>query len=154
MCQPNYMAKRPPVPKSLFFVLLTILMLQSCKVYEGHYVTEDDAVSSAQRVKVETVDGKTYKFKQLFKEGDQLVGLAKPNSLAVKEMPSRIIQDTLGHKDQKIALERENIKEIHMLDPKKSKRRTVGLVVAVTLGMVWLVAMAAITVTSVSLLSY
>lgn len=129
-------------------------MTQSCKVYEGHYSNEDEAVSSALRVKVETIDGKTYKFKQLLKDGDQLVGLAKPNSLAAKEMPSQIIQDTLGLKDQKIALMRENIREIHVLDPKKSKRRTVGLVVGVTLGTVLLVTLVAVTVATVSLLSY
>ena len=148
------MYKRPVFSKLFAFIAFTFLTLQSCKVYEAYNSTEDEAVSSGLRVKVETIDGKTYKFKRLLSEGDQLVGLAKSNSLAAKEMPSRMIPDSTGLKGQKIALVRENIKEIHVQDPKKSKRRTVGLVVGLTLGTILLAALVGTAVATAALLSY
>ena len=135
---------------NLFFILFIVISIQSCKVYDTGYTSETDAVASARKVKVIALDGKTYKFKKLLIEDEQLIGLSKPNSKEAKALPSKEFVDSEGHKLEKVSINRETIKEINLYDKKKSTSRTIWLAAGLTLGIVLI---AAATVTTVAVVS-
>ena len=125
---------------SVFSIIFIVISIQSCKVYDTDTVPELEAVASAKKVKVITVDGKTYKFEKLVIDEEQLVGLSKPQSKAAKYLPSEKFVDSNGHTKEKVSIDRETIKEIKVYDKKKSKKRTKWLVVGITGGLVLLAA--------------
>ena len=118
------------------FIIFIAISIQSCKVYDKDDVSEPKAVASARKVKVIALDGKTYKFKKLLIEDEQLIGLAKPNSKEAKYLPSEKFVDSTGHTMEKVSINRETIKEINLYDKKKSTKKTIWLVVGLTLGVV------------------
>ena len=125
---------------SVFSIIFIVISIQSCKVYDTDTVPELEAVASAKKVKVITVDGKTYKFEKLVIDEEQLAGLSKPQSKAAKYLPSEKFVDSNGHTKEKVFIDRETIKEIKVYDKKKSKKRTIWLVVGITGGLVLLAA--------------
>jgi len=133
------------------FIIFIAISIQSCKVYDKDDVSEPKAVASARKVKVIALDGKTYKFKKLLIEDEQLIGLAKPNSKEAKYLPSEKFVDSTGHTMEKVSINRETIKEINLYDKKKSTSKTIWLVAGITLGVVLLAG--AVAATAVVLIS-
>jgi len=117
------------------FIIFIATSTQSCKVYSNDDVPELEAVASAEKVKVITF-GKTYKFNKLVIDEDNLVGIAKPQSEGAKYLPSETFVDSEGRTMEKVSIDRETIKEINVFDKKKSKKRTIWLVVGITLGVI------------------
>jgi len=130
---------------NLFFIFFIVISIQSCKVYNTDSAPEMEAVTSAKKVKVITVDGQTYKFKKLVIDEGQLVGIASPQSKAAKTLPSEKFIDTEGKNLEKVLINRDTIKEINVYDKKKSTRKTIWLVAGLTLGIVVLAAATAAT---------
>jgi len=120
----------------VFFIIFTAISIQSCKVYDTDAVPELEAVESAKKVMVITTDGNTYKFEKLVIDEEQLVGLSKPKSKEAKNLPSEKFVDSKGHTKEKVSIDRETIKEINVYDKKKSTKKTIWLVVGLTLGIV------------------
>lgn len=134
---------------NVFFIIFFAISIQSCKVYDTNAVPELEAVASAKKVKVITADGETYKFEKLVVDEEQLVGISKPKSKAAKYLPSEKFVDSNGHTKEKVYIDRETIKEIKVYDKKKSKKRTIWLVVGITLGIVLVVgSLAAVVIVS------
>lgn len=121
-----------------FFIIFIATSTQSCKVYSNDPTPELEAVASAKKVKVRTIDGKTYKFNKLVIDEDNLVGLTKPKSMEAKYLPSETFVDSEGHTMEKVSIDRETIKEINEFDKEKSRKKTIWLVVGITLGVVLL----------------
>jgi len=120
----------------VLFIIFIGTSTQSCKVYSNDATPELEAVASAKKVKVRTIDGISYKFNKLVIEEDNLVGLTKPKSNAAKYLPSETFVDEKGKTMEKVSLDRETIKAINEYDEKKSKKRTVWLAVGIALGIV------------------
>jgi len=120
----------------VFFIIFTAISIQSCKVYDTDAVPELEAVASAKKVMVITTDGTTYKFEKLVIDEEQLVGLSKPKSKEAKNLPSEKFVDSEGHTMEKVSIDRDTIKEINEYDKKKSTKKTIWLVVGLTLGIV------------------
>jgi len=120
----------------VFFIIFIAISIQSCKVYDTDAVPELEAVASAKRVKVITTDGNIYKFEKLIFDEEQLVGLSKPKSKEAKYLPSEKFVDSTGHTMEKVSINKETIKEINLYDEKKSRKKTIWLVVGITLGIV------------------
>lgn len=137
---------KPAIVITFIFFAISI---QSCKIYDTDSVPELEAVESAKKVKVITVDGNTYKFEKLVIDEEQLVGLSKPQSQAAKALPSEKFVDSDGHSKVKVSIDRETIKEINVYDKKKSKKRTIWLAVSLTVGLV-LLASASVAVVAVA----
>lgn len=131
---------------SVFFIIFIAISIQSCKVYDAGNVPELEAVASAKKVKLITVDGETYKFEKLVIDEEQLVGLSKPQSKAAKYLPSEKFVDSEGHTKEKVSIDRETIKEINVYDKKKSKKRTIWLAVGLAGGLLLLAAAGAAVV--------
>ncbi len=134
------------IPKIALLCLLFVCLFQSCKVYDTDSRSQQEAIDSELKVKILTVDGSTYKFKKLIIEDEQLIGFASPNSKEAKLLPSKKFTDEKGHKLEKVAIDNDTIKEINVYDKKKSSRRTVFLVVGLTLGMVIVLAATVVVV--------
>jgi hypothetical protein len=130
--------------------LLVVCLFQSCKAYDTDSAPQQEAIDSELRVKVLTVDGSTYKFKKLIIEDQQLIGLTNPNSKAAKLLPSKKFVDAKGRELEKVAIDNDTIKEINVYDKKKSTRKTVFLVVGITLGIVIIAGIAAAAVVVVA----
>ena len=126
--------------------LLVVCLFQSCKAYDTDSAPQQEAIDSELRVKVLTVDGSTYKFKKLIIEDQQLIGITNINSKAAKLLPSKKFVDAKGRELEKVAIDNDTIKEINVYDKKKSTRKTVFLVVGITLGIVILAGIAAAAV--------
>ena len=135
---------------SIAFIIFITISIQSCKIYDTGAAPELEAVASAKKVEVITVDGKTYKFEKLIVEDEQLVGISKPNSKAAKYLPSEKFVDSNGHKMEKVSIDRATVKEINLYDKKKSKRKTILLVVSLTLCVAVLAAVAAAAAVAVA----
>ena len=118
----------------VFFIIFIAISTQSCKVYDTDAVTELEAVASAKKAMVISSDGNTYKFEKLIFDEEQLVGLSKPKSKAAKYLPSEKFVDSTGHTMEKVSINKETIKEINLYDKKKSTKKTIWLVVGITLG--------------------
>ena len=98
-------------------ILSSIFLLQSCKIYRKKTATTDEAIEFHRGVKVVTSNDKTYKFKKLIKEDEQLFGLTKKNSKIAKELSHLISEDEPQKKGYvKINLSDDFIKEIHLLN--------------------------------------
>lgn len=130
---------------SVFFIIFIFFSIQSCKVYDKN-VPEMEAVESSTRVKVITTNGKTYDFEKLLIEEDQLLGISKPKSKEAKHLPSEKYVNSKGDTKEKVSINRETIKTISVYDERKSKRRSIWLVVGISLGTLFLAAGAAAAV--------
>ncbi len=105
-------------PISLF--LATIFLFQCCKAYYKETVSIDDAIGSdKKRVKIISSDSIKYVYKSIYFKNDSLYGLEK------------------GNKNIETLIQTENIKEIHLLNIKKSRVRTALLIILIPLGIVF-----------------
>lgn len=63
--------------KLLTITLVLILVLQGCRVYKHKESSLQEAVTEQKRVKIKTTDGKTLKYKRVYKEDGQYFGTKK-----------------------------------------------------------------------------
>ena len=76
--------------KWIAITLSTLMLLQSCKVYHSNTVTVDEAVLSTKRIMVKDFNDRIFKFNMLFREEDQLYGIAKRKSGTAKLLAEQI----------------------------------------------------------------
>lgn len=105
-------------PISLF--LATIFLLQCCKAYYKETVSIEDAIGSdKKRVKIIKMDNSKYVYKSLNFKNDSLYGHQK------------------GNKNIETFIQTEDIKEIHLLNIKKSRVRTALLIIFIPVGILF-----------------
>lgn len=105
-------------PISLF--LATIFLLQCCKAYYKETVSIEDAIGSdKKRVKIIKMDNSKYVYKSLNFKNDSLYGHEK------------------GNKNIETFIQTEDIKEIHLLNIKKSRVRTALLIIFIPVGILF-----------------
>ena len=63
----------------LVLIFITLILLQSCVVYEKSSVSLEWAAQQERKAKVKTINNQTYKFKLIRFENDQFYGLQKVN---------------------------------------------------------------------------
>lgn len=108
--------------KKLFpLLLLSILLLQSCKVYDSKSATKEDALLYAGKVKVKSNSNSTYKFEKLIIEDNQLYGIGKRISNKSKVLyTNNIVNLNKNDKNVKILLTDDLVNEIHLYNKGKS----------------------------------
>ena len=96
--------------KSLPIIVLSIILLQSCVAYQDTSVSLNDAQNQG-RVKVATTYGIQMKFKNIYTKDNIYYGVAK---------------------SQEICVDSTQILNVYLKDRKKSNKRTVFLVLAIS----------------------
>jgi|OpeIllAssembly_1097287.scaffolds.fasta_scaffold377651_1 hypothetical protein len=109
----------------LITLLLSILLFQSCKIYQSKPITSDEAVEFQRNVKIKTTTNETYKFESLQKEDGKLYGIAKSNSRTAKKLKDRIIKSDSNGKFVKILLPDNFIDKIYYQDKTMSTVSTI-----------------------------
>jgi hypothetical protein len=105
-------------PVALF--LSVVVLFQCCKVYQKNSVTVEQAIGSDnKRVKIITVDDKKLIFDSLYYRNNDLIGLLSRSN---KKQLSEVI------------IKEGSIKSVHLLNLKKSRTRTILLVVLIPVG--------------------
>ncbi|AOW21638.1 hypothetical protein [Urechidicola croceus] len=66
------------------FVLSSVIMIQSCRVYHKETVTLDEAIQKQKRVKIITNDDQKYKFKKVVFEDGLFYGVSMKKGKEVK----------------------------------------------------------------------
>jgi hypothetical protein len=100
----------------LITLLLSVLLFQSCKIYQAKPITSDEAVEFQRNVKIKTTTNETYKFESLQKEDGKLYGIAKSNSRTAKKLKDKIIKSNSNNKFVKILLPDDFIDKIYYQD--------------------------------------
>ena len=70
--------------RRLSFLLMLLMLVQSCRVYKRESVTLDQAISEGKRVKIRTIDNRTYKYKIVEKEDGMYYGVNMKNKEIVR----------------------------------------------------------------------
>jgi hypothetical protein len=97
-------------------LLLSVLLLQSCKVHQTKSMTSDEAIEFQRNVKIKTTTNETYKFESLQKEDGKLYGIAKSNSRTAKKLNDQIVKSDSNNEFVKILLPDDFIAEISQQD--------------------------------------
>jgi hypothetical protein len=97
-------------------LLLSVLLLQSCKVHQNKSMTSDEAIEFQRNVKIKTTTNETYKFESLQKEDGKLYGIAKSNSRTAKKLNDQIVKSDSNNEFVKILLPDDFIAEISQQD--------------------------------------
>jgi hypothetical protein len=116
--------------KWIAITLSTLMLLQSCKVYHGATVTQEEAAMSTKRVMVKNFNDGTFKFDRLHEEKGQLYGIAKRRSSTAKLLNEQIVESNLEAKYVKIHLPQNTIREYHLQDRTMSTLITILIPVA------------------------
>ena len=66
--------------KMIAFVLTLAVLFQSCRAYNYHSVSLQEAAKDGRRVKIKTKENKVLKFKKVVYEDEQFYGLKKKNA--------------------------------------------------------------------------
>jgi len=116
--------------KSLACALSLLILLQSCNIYYTSPATVDEAVSSADKVKIVSPDQETYKFNRIVKIDSLLYGYTKNKSAAAKKLSGQIIFKEADSKTAKIQLYDHNINTIYL------KNKTGSTIVSIAIPVV------------------
>jgi len=117
--------------KFLALALSFLVLLQSCNVYHSSPSTIDEAIRSADKVKIVSPDQNTYKFDHLVKIDSLVYGYVKKNSLAAKELSGQIILKDADGKYAKIQLYNRNIASVHLKNHTASTLVTIAVPVGI-----------------------
>ena len=115
--------------KSISILLMVLITLQSCVVYYSETASVDEAVQSANRVKVVTTSNDIHKFKKLQKEDEKIYGITKANSSTAKKFSDQETTEIIGSKNVSILLSDTQITEIYLKNKTMSTVLTVGAIV-------------------------
>lgn len=108
------------------FLMLSII-LQSCSVYHSQTATIDQAIQSADRVKIISPTNDAYKFKRIEKINEEIYGISKRKSFTAKELNSQIIPKHSDQKNVGILLIDHNISSIHLKNKSASTIITIAI---------------------------
>ncbi len=118
--------------KWIALTLSALFLLQSCRVYHSKSVTVDEAILSAEKVKLKNFNEDTFKFDKLQKEDGQLYGIARRGSKTAQLLSEQIVNEIIITKYQssgkfvKILLLENTIKEYHLTNNTLSALLTIG----------------------------
>jgi hypothetical protein len=105
--------------KPIALILVLSIIFQGCKVYYKEAATPEKAFESSNRVKIITVDDREMYFDKIIIEDDVLYGVRKIKGKSIN-----------------IILSQSDIKEIHLIDLDKSKKKTRILILSCFMGVV------------------
>ena len=112
--------------KWIAITLSTLLVFQSCRVYHSKTSTVEEAILSAEQVKLKNFNEDTFKFDKLQKEDGQLYGIARRGSSTAQLLSEQIVKSNLDAKYVKILLPENTIKEYHLTNNGLSTLLTIG----------------------------
>jgi len=134
--------------KILPLLLLSIVLFQSCKIYDSKSSTKEDAILFAGKVRVKSVSNTSYKFEKLIVEEDNLYGIGKRLSAKSKQSyNNNIVNKNPTDKHVKILLTDNLVNEIHLFNKGKT-----DALKAVGFGVVGLYILAALVTLGVALI--
>lgn len=113
--------------KAISLLLVFLLLLQSCSVYNRAPTSVEAAVASEKRVKIITTDNKRLKFKQLEKRDNKLIGITGRGSITSKKvlgMPAQIDGKYLI-----VDLSNLDIEQVRLRNKTNSTIATIGFIV-------------------------
>ena len=105
------------VTKFFIVFLVALLLCHSCKVYQIHNVTLEEAIASKENVKVIMWD-KKYTFCKLMYKEEQLYGIDKITSTTAKKLDHLMAGCSLDGKIAKFKLDENDIQEIYLRNKK------------------------------------
>jgi len=115
--------------KPISILLMFLITLQSCVVYHSKTASVDEAIQSANRVKVVSTSNDIYKFKNLQNEDEKIYGITKANSSTAKKFSDQETTEIMGSKNVSILLSDTQINEIYLKNKTMSTVLTVGAIV-------------------------
>lgn len=131
--------------KAISLLLVFLLLLQSCIVYNGPSISVEEAVASEKRAKVITADDQKLKFNRLENKNDRLIGITKLRSSTAKKlagMPAKI-----DGKYLEVDLSSLDIEEIKLRDKSGSTVLT-AIAIAGALVVIWYIVLGIILTNS------
>lgn len=113
--------------KKLSFLLVFLILLQSCSLYHKPTTVESALVADSQ-VRIITTDNKKYKFRWLESENDRLMEYARRGTTTAGKLAGMPV--TIEGKYLKADLSNLNIEEINLRNKTGSKILTFGIIAA------------------------
>lgn len=111
-----------------------ILSFYSCNVYHTSPGTISEAVESESRVRVVTKDNKSFELKNLYQEGNELVGITGKKSETARMLNGR--EQEPNGKDIKIRFQKEEILAVYLKNKKMSRLVNYGVPVIGAAGII------------------
>ncbi|CAN5327077.1 hypothetical protein BH23BAC2_BH23BAC2_11540 [soil metagenome] len=119
---------------SKLFIL--IFLFQSCSIYRSKPASVERALEFNRKVKLTTENNQVFKFKALEKDGTDLVGIARANSKAAKQMAENIVEKNYKGKFVKIGIAEDSIEEIRLKNYTVSAIVPIAVVIVVFVGFI------------------
>jgi hypothetical protein len=111
--------------KSISFLMVFFLLLQSCTVYNIP-ATVESAVVAEKKAKVIAVDNQKYKFKRLENKNDRLIGITRQGNSTAKKLAGMPV--VIKGKFLEVDLSSLEIMEVRLRNETASTLLTVGMV--------------------------
>ena len=107
------------------------MLLQSCTVYHSAPSTLEEAVSSADKVKIKSPDYEVYKFSNISFLDGNIYGLAKKKSSTARALSNQIMVKTSDQKNVRILLTELNVSSYHLKNRTGSTLVTIAVPVVI-----------------------
>ena len=117
--------------KALSLIFAFLMLLQSCTVYHSTPSTLEEAVSSADKVKIKSPDFEVYKFSNISYLDGNIYGLAKKKSSTAKALSNQITVKTSDQNNVRILLTEQNVLSYHLKNRTGSTLVTIALPVVI-----------------------
>ena len=111
--------------KGIAYVLMFLLLFQSCTVYHSNTSSVDQAIASNNKVKVDGSEDFSYKFKKIERINGEIYGLTKTKSNTNKRLRGRETKESQIKNNIYLKLSEEDIQTIHL------KNKTASTVVTI-----------------------
>lgn len=112
--------------KTVSYLLVFLLLLQSCSVYNIPSTVEA-AVVADKKVKITTTDNQKYKFKRLEKKNDRLIGITGLESTTANKLAGTPAQ--INGKNLELDLSGLDIEEVELRNRSQSTAYTVVTII-------------------------
>ncbi len=117
--------------KALSLIFAFLMLLQSCTVYHSTPSTLEEAVSSADKVKIKSPDFEVYKFSNISYLDGNIYGLAKKKSSTAKALSNQITVKTSDQNNVRILLTEQNVLSYHLKNRTGSTLVTIAVPVVI-----------------------
>jgi hypothetical protein len=117
--------------KALSLIFTFLMLLQSCTVYHSAPSTLEEAVSSADKVKIKSPDFEVYKFSNISFLDGNIYGLAKKKSSTAKALSNQITVKTSDQNNVRILLTEQNVLSYHLKNRTGSTLATIAVPVVI-----------------------
>jgi len=117
--------------KALSLTFAFLMLLQSCTVYHSAPSTLEEAVSSADKVKIKSPDFEVYKFSNISFLNGNIYGLAKKKSSTAKALSNQITVKTSDQNNVRILLTEQNVLSYHLKNRTGSTLVTIAVPVVI-----------------------